>query len=289
MKIEKILKYTCALFLANFIQSIMGMACAMPITLHKDCGNSQFTCEVSTIKSQPPQDVSSDTAVAKVPQDTTTAKLLETNTTANSKKKKRNGAFRGISLSFDAAGAIMALATSKGQWEGTLRANILNTYFPNFEAGWGISNVTRETTNINYQTNSPYFRIGCDYNFIKDKTANNKILGGIRFAYSPFKYSVKGPDMIDPVWGDIIPFDFNNISTHAEWLEIVFGLETKIIRFLHLGWTFRYKFLINHKETIPGNPWYIPGYGKYGNSVMGGSFNIIFDISKFSKTKNHTK
>ncbi len=35
---------------------------------------------------------------------------------------------------------------------------------------------------------------------------------------------------------------------------------------------------MSHSEAPQGSPWYVPGFGKYGNSCIGGTFNIIFDI-----------
>ena len=60
--------------------------------------------------------------------------------------------------------------------------------------------------------------------------------------------------------------------------EIVFGIETRIWKIFHLGWNVRYKIRMSHSEAPQGSPWYVPGFGKYGNSCIGGTFNIIFDI-----------
>mgnify|MGYP007053699369 FL=1 len=208
MKIKKILKYTFVLCLINL--SVHGYA-GSPI-------------HISVTDS-----LVSDTIEAP---DTNTPVIVEYKDSVVNKneaiKSKKNYAFRGMSLSFDAAGGLMALATAFGQWEGAFRLNFLDTYFPVVEAGCGVSNHTNETTDIHFKTNSPYFRLGCDYNFVKNKASGNKILGGLRFGYSPFKYDVDGPPIIDPVWGTESPFEFNGVKSHAEWIEIVFGLETRI-------------------------------------------------------------
>jgi hypothetical protein len=40
---------------------------------------------------------------------------------------------------------------------------------------------------------------------------------------------------------------------------------------------------------VPGKAWYIPGYGKNGDNVMGGTFNLVFDISTYRKVKNEKR
>ena len=58
----------------------------------------------------------------------------------------------------------------------------------------------------------------------------------------------------------------------------VFGVENKIWKIFHLGWTARYKNRISGKSASIGEPWYVPGFGKSGTTVIGGTFNLIFDI-----------
>ena len=269
MKIKKILKYTFVLCLINL--SIRGYAESV---IHISVTDSLVKDSIEV--------PNTNTPVVAEPKDSVVNKNVVI-------KPKKNYAFRGMSLSFDAAGSVMALATAFGQLEGAFRLNFLDTYFPVVEAGCGISNHTNETTDIHFKTNSPYFRLGCDYNFIKNKESGNRIFGGLRFGYSPFKYDVDGPPIIDPVWGTESPFEFKDVKSHAEWIEIVFGLEARIVKFFNLGWSFRYKFLFHEKANVPGKAWYIPGYGKNGDNVMGGTFNLVFDISTYRKVKNEKR
>ena len=197
---------------------------------------------------------------------------------AEAMKHKEIPLLAGFSVSGDVAGAVMAAVSPWGQWEGAFRVNLKERFFPVFEAGWGVSDHTDETSGIHYETGAPFFRIGCDYNFMKNKTSGNRIFGGLRYAFTSFKYDVDGPPIVDPVYGTETPFHYHDISSNAQWVEAVFGLEARICKFFHLGWTFRYKFETHKKKPTLGNVWYVPGYGKSGGPALGGTFNIVFDI-----------
>ena len=63
------------------------------------------------------------------------------------------------------------------------------------------------------------------------------------------------------------------------WIEAVVGVDAKIYGPLHLGWSLRYKRRIAHKEEGDfGNTWYVPGFGIFGDTRLGGTFNVIIDI-----------
>ena len=192
--------------------------------------------------------------------------------------KAANPLFAGIAVSVDLVGPAMQLLDDYGQYEGALRINLKNRFFPTLEVGYGICDYTSNETNIHYKTNAPYFRIGADYNFIKNKASGNRIYGGLRLAYTSFKYDVDGPSQDDPVWGGSAPFQFTGLDSNFTWLEIVFGLEAKIYKSFHAGWSLRYRNRLNQKESDIGNSWYVPGFGKNDSKCWSGTFNLIFDI-----------
>lgn len=184
----------------------------------------------------------------------------------------------GFSVSGNLAGALLSVVSSYGELEGALRANIKGTYFPIVEAGIGLSDHTDEATSLHYKTSSPFFRVGLDYNILADKSSPNRVFGGARLAYSPVTYDISGPDLVDPYWHTSTPYDFKSLKGNTAWLELVFGVETKIWSIFHLGWSVRYKNRISGKGDSVGQPWYVPGFGKNGTTAIGGTFNLIFDI-----------
>ena len=163
-------------------------------------------------------------------------------------------------------------------YEGFFRVNLGNRFFPIAEVGWGVSDHTDETTQIHYKSNAPYFRIGCDYNVANDKKSGNRIFFGLRYAFTSFKYDLDGPDLADPVYGDAMPFSFHGLKGGQHWLELAGGLEARICRFFHIGWTLRYRQRIHEKKADVGSAWYVPGYGKQGNHAISGTFNLVFDL-----------
>lgn len=186
--------------------------------------------------------------------------------------------FRGVGVGFDVCGAIMAVATPWGQYEAFARANLRDTYFPVIEVGVGSSNNTNEETNLHYKVNAPFARIGCDYNFLKDHASGNRLFAGVRYGFTTFKYDLDGPDLTDPVYGTSQPFVYKGLKGNMHWGEVVAGVETRIWRIFHLGWTVRYRLRIHEKQSELGHAWYIPGYGKSDGHALGGTFNVVIDI-----------
>ncbi len=187
--------------------------------------------------------------------------------------------FCGVSVGADLVGLVMKMAASWNQLEASARVNLFETYFPTFEMGLGESNYSDETTFINYEVKSPYWRIGCDVNFAKNKTTGNRVFGGFRYGFSTYDYSITGPDVVDPNWGTTVPYELLDLHGNKHWAELVFGLEAKIWRMVHLGWNFRYKFGLSEKHSDHGRPWYVPGYGENKNGTIGATFNLIFDLN----------
>lgn len=186
---------------------------------------------------------------------------------------------RGFAVSFDLAGPAQLALGDYGEFEGALRLNLHDQYFPIVEVGYGKANHNKdEVTGIGYKTSAPYFRIGCDLNLLKNKHTPNRLYGGIRYAFTSYKVDITNLEKQDPVWKWDAPVNIIGQQCSQHWMELVFGVDARIIGHLHLGWSVRYKRRIAHKEGNTGNTWYIPGYGKAGDTRLGASFNIIIDI-----------
>lgn len=185
---------------------------------------------------------------------------------------------QGYSIGVDLVGLVMYAVGDYGQFEGNVRMNIKEKYFPTIEVGYGLCNSTNEETNLHYKTQAPYFRIGCDINFCKDKASKNRIFGGLRYAFTSNKYDLSAPDLIDPYWGQSVPFNYSNIKNTASWIELVFGLEAKIWKNFHMGWTARYCKRMRQTADAMGQAWYVPGFGKNDTHNFSGTFNLVFDI-----------
>lgn len=187
--------------------------------------------------------------------------------------------FRGFAVSFDLVGAGLMAFSDNGQYEGALRLNLHDEWFPIIEAGLGKANHNDDVTKIHYSTSAPYFKIGIDKNLLKDKHGVNRLYGGLRYAYTSYKVDIWREGVNDPVWERKTRFGIDDAQCNYHWLEAVIGVDAKIFGPLHLGWSLRYKRRISHHEDGNfGNTWYVPGFGIYGDTRLGGTFNVIVDI-----------
>ena len=221
-------------------------------------------------------------SASKVEGDTTAVRVrgIQFENAIDSLRDKKVPLLNGFSVSGDMAGAVMAAFSPFGQIETAARVNLKGRFFPTIEVGCGISNHTNETTSLHFKTKAPYFRVGCDYNFAKDIHGLGRILGGMRYGFSSFKYDLDGPDIEDSIWGTHTPFHFSNLNSNVHWAEFVFGMESKVWGVLHLGWSVRYRFRLSNKHAEVGQAWYVPGFGRNSASALSGTFNLIFDIKK---------
>lgn len=177
--------------------------------------------------------------------------------------------------------------------EISVNINLKNKFIPAFEFGMGATDTWNET-GIHYKNKpSPFFRIGIDYNTMAKKADKSSFLyAGFRYAFSSFKYDVSSMPVDDPIWGDELPnptledeiwggsapFDYQGMKGSMQWLEFVLGVNVRIYRNFHMGWTLRMKYKTTVSFEENGNPWYIPGYGKYKSNNMGITYSLIYKL-----------
>jgi hypothetical protein len=187
--------------------------------------------------------------------------------------------FRGFSLSFDLVGPAMLMLSDHGEYEGALRINLHDQWFPIFELGLGHANHKKdEVTELTYKTTAPYFRIGMDWNILRKKHQSNRIYAGFRYAFTSYNVDIIRENLPDPVWQTETGFGVKDMSCNMHWIEAVLGIDAKIFGPLHLGWTVRYKRRIAHKDGTLGATWYVPGFGINDKDVLAANFNVIIDI-----------
>ena len=186
--------------------------------------------------------------------------------------------FRGFSVSFNLVGAGMAMFGDYGQYEGALRVNLHDEWFPVVELGLGRADSEDGVTKISYKTSAPYFKVGIDRNLLNDKHGSNRLYVGLRYAYTFYKVDLTRPGLTDPTWKWDSDYSILDYPCKMHWMEVDVGLDAKIWGPLHLGWSVRYKLRISHKEGDFGKTWYVPGFGTNDNSNIDATFNVIIDI-----------
>lgn len=186
--------------------------------------------------------------------------------------------FQGVEVSAEMVGAAMKLLGDRGQYEAGVRINLKDRYFPVAEVGYGMCDHEEKTTSITYKTKAPYGRIGLDFNVMKNKHDAYRLYLGARYGFTSFKADYSSPPVIDAKWGGTTEWGETGMKCKYHWAEAVFGVQVKIWKFVHLGWSMRYKKRISYSEGEHSKAWYVPGFGKSGNSNIMGTFHLIFVI-----------
>lgn len=188
--------------------------------------------------------------------------------------------FQGFTLSADLFGPAQYAMSDYGSIEGALRLNLKNTYFPIVEIGLSSCETTDTNTDINYSATAPYGRIGCDINFLKNKLQENRLFVGLRYGFSTYQYDYEGPVAQDPIWNGNYKLNITNADATSHWGELVFGVQVKVWRNFHMGWSLRMKKEFSTTSNKSSKPYYIPGFGKTSSGmVWGGTYNLIFDLN----------
>ena len=193
--------------------------------------------------------------------------------------KDTTALFQGVLVGVDLFGAVQRQVSDYGQYEAFLRLNLKGKYFPVFELGMGDAEHEEDAiTGIQTKTSAPYWRVGCDFNVLKNKRDAYKVFVGARFAHTNFDFEFSYPGVEDPVWGGKVPSSITEKNCKVSWIEGVFGVDAKIVGPVHLGWSVRYRRRVNSTDCQIGDMWYVPGFGRYDKTNIGGTFNLSIGI-----------
>ena len=200
-----------------------------------------------------------------------------------------NGLFVGVDIL--GPGAKM-LGSDFMSSEITACLDLKHRYFPTVEVGYGNTD-TWNDFGIHYKTNAPYFRIGMDYNTLYKKAHGHMLLVGARLGASSFKYDVMTPALNDPIYGgsfgnpnleDVVwdeahpAYNHPGMKGSMMWLELSIGIRTKVYKRFYMGWSVRYRSKLSASTDTYGNPWYVPGFGKFGSSTLGITYTISYQL-----------
>lgn len=202
---------------------------------------------------------------------------------AQTPQEEKAPVFGGVAVGGDLVGfAMKGMGLKFANMEVCGRLNFLEKYYPIVELG--IGDCTREggENNNKFSATSPYYRVGMDYNFNK-KVNGNRFFGGLRYAFTSYKFDFQDPDFQDPVYGTGEAMAFHDLKAKKQWVEVCLGVECKLWSIVRMGWSLRYKIKVKDSNPAYGQAWYAPGFGKNGSSTWGGTVNLMFDIGKSAK------
>lgn len=174
--------------------------------------------------------------------------------------------------------AMRAFGQHYGLTEFAVEVNLHNRYIPVFEFGLGQADYTPDDNNYTYRSPiAPFFRLGANYNFFYNSNPDYLLFAGVRYGFTPFKFSVTDITLDDSYWDETERFDIPQQSVTAGYFEFLLGLRVKIIDRISLGWTVRYHSLLHDSKTDYGEAWYIPGFGSR-NSSLSATFSITYTL-----------
>ena len=184
--------------------------------------------------------------------------------------KEKHRFFESISVGIDLLGPGMRYFSDQGDYQAYAQLNIKGKFLPAIEAGYGTADKSDITTKIDYKAKGTFFRIGCDYNILKNKHDDYRLMVGLRYGFSSFNYDTTGP--VDSLMTE---FTTTHETATMHWAEVCFGVDAKVWGPLHMGWSVRYRRRLKCSDYI-NDPQYAPGYG---NAVEGTRLMGLYTIS----------
>ncbi|MEA3462375.1 MAG: DUF6048 family protein [Bacteroidota bacterium] len=190
----------------------------------------------------------------------------------------------GPRIGIDLARFIYILADpSETGAELSVDFEIYKNIYPVFEAGY--SSISESEELFDYSASGSYGRVGIDYNVLptKDRSLHHSITVGFRYGMSVFKHRSENAVIVGEYWGDFAPDPYeNNLTGH--WLELVGGMKAELLPNFFLGWSVRYKFLLNPDMDPFMVPELIPGYGTGGeSSKFGFTYSVFYKFPLIKK------
>lgn len=198
-----------------------------------------------------------------------------------------NGILVGIDLWGIGSGLLGGDFTSS---EVVACVDLKHRFFPTVELGYGKTDEWNET-GIHYKSGAPYFRIGMDYNALYKKKHGNMILVGLRYGFSSFNYDIESyelndpiyggstnPNLADNVWGGSASYQHPDMQGSMHWLEFCLGIRACIWKSIYMGLGIKYHFKLMESKGKYGDPWYVPGFGKYGGNSLGIQYTIMYKL-----------
>ncbi|MDF1574293.1 MAG: DUF6048 family protein [Bacteroidales bacterium] len=160
---------------------------------------------------------------------------------------------------------------------------IYKNIYPVLELGY--SSISESEELFDYQASGLYFRGGIDYNILprKNRSAHHSITVGFRYGISPFTHRIENMLIHNKYWGDYQPGPYENSLT-GHWLELAGGMKAEVLPNFFLGWSVRYKLLLNENMDPLLVPELIPGFGSGGEKrSFGFSYSVFYKIPLIKK------
>jgi len=190
----------------------------------------------------------------------------------------------GPRIGIDLARFLFILADpSQTGAELSLDFEVYNNIYPVFEAGY--NSISESEDLFDYSSGGVYGRVGLDYNVlrVKKRSLHHSITMGFRYGMSVFTQRAENVFIPGDYWDYSEPEPYeNNLTGH--WAELVGAMKAELLPNIFLGWSVRYKLLLNPNMDPLMSPELVPGYGTGGKSSMFGlTYSIYYKIPILKK------
>lgn len=175
---------------------------------------------------------------------------------------------------------LLTNALYKGEryaYEGSVQTLVRNKFFAVGELGYGGSEKLN-LDNANMTSSGMYGRLGIDFNLMKPKPdalpSRNYFLAGLRLGMSGYNYELSNVLLVDDYWEEARLRSYPQKYTVSTWFEVLASARVEVFSNVYLGWTVRLRNMIGEAKPGAINAWYVPGYGRTGQSVWTVNYSV---------------
>jgi hypothetical protein len=201
-----------------------------------------------------------------------TCQAQEDSTAAEKPENKILATQRQLRLGVNISTPVINALTSdslvkRNAYEITLDYAFKNDVYLVLEGGFGGSTINY--TDLKYNTNNSYARIGVDKSMLQRLFPNDwdMLFVGVRYGIGLINRSEATFSTNDNFWGTTTgTIPAKNMTAH--WAELNAGMRVELLKHLFAGYNIRAKFLANGKAFQELPPAYVAGYGKVEKSTV---------------------
>ncbi|MGW8315704.1 MAG: DUF6048 family protein [Bacteroidales bacterium] len=167
--------------------------------------------------------------------------------------------------------------------ELSLDMEVIHNLYPVLELGFSSLDETEQQ--FDYSMTGAYGRFGADFNILqqKDRSVHHSVTVGGRYGVARFQHRAENVTIPSGYWGDYL-LESHEYSLTGHWLELVGAVKAEIFPNFFMGWSLRYKILLNPNMDPLFAPLIVPGYGRGAqNRSIGINYSIFYKIPLFKK------
>jgi len=167
--------------------------------------------------------------------------------------------------------------------EVSVDVELLRNLYPVIEFGY--NSISPQEDLFHYAAGGVYGRAGIDYNLLKlkDRSAHHTITVGARYGISKFSHRAEDIYIVNDYWGDHLSGSYEK-DLKGHWVELVAGIKAELVSNVFMGWSLRYKILLNPGMDPLVAPQLVPGFGSGGvDRSFGITYSLCYKIPLLKK------